>query len=72
MPFSASSNGGLYGVFQTEQVIARVLPGEMMVACVEQDPSFPGGIIHDAAADFATGGGVHDQRANLVGAVIDS
>ena len=49
-----------------------MLAGEVVVAGIEQDALLAAGVIDDGGAEFAAVCDIDDERADGVGAVIDS
>ena len=49
-----------------------MLPREVGFACIEQDPGVAMGVGGDAGADFVAVRGADDERANGIGAVVES
>jgi hypothetical protein len=64
--------GGADGGFEAEEVIRRVLAGEVVVAGIEQDTVFAGGIVDDGGAEFAAVANIDYEGADGVGSVINS
>jgi hypothetical protein len=62
----------LHAFLKTEEVVGRVLPGEVVVLRVEQDALLAGGIINDAGAKLHAVRAADDKGAHRVGAIIDA
>ena len=62
----------VHALLEAEEVVARVLPRQMVVLGIEQDALPAAGIVDDATAEFRAVRATHDQRAHRVGAEVDA
>jgi hypothetical protein len=56
--------GGADGLLEAEEVIARMLAGEVVVAGIEEDALLAAGVVYDGGAEFASVAGVDDEGAD--------
>jgi len=57
---------------QAGQIVGRVLPGQIVIAGIEDDALVPSGIVEDRRADRTAIAAVHDDGADGIGAVVDA
>jgi len=60
-----------YRVSQPQKIIARVLPGNMMITGIKKNTVPAGWIINDGTPNFPAIRTIHNDRSNGIGSVID-
>ncbi len=61
-----------YGSFQPEDIIAGMLPGDVMIVRIEQNTILAAGVSKDAGSEFTAAGDIDDDGAHRVRTVINS